>query len=96
MWKWDTIILNKMQELAHLILGKSGSTDFMEPAPSFVRSDSRELRERVLSISASEARRLGIGKSTVHCLKKHARDRKPFKIYKPVLEKLHNRQTVNQ
>ena len=86
--KWDIIILNKAQELARFLLGKSGFIDFMEPAPCLVRSNSRELHERVLGLSASEARRLGLGKSTIHYLKKCACDRKPFKIYDKVRSKL--------
>jgi len=80
--------LNKTQELARFLLWKSGSIDFIDPAPILVRTDSRELRKRILELSAKEARKLGIGKSMVHYLKRHARDRKPFKIYKPVLERL--------
>jgi len=80
--------LNKTQDLACFLLGNWGPLDFIEPAPSLVRSDSREPRDRILSLSASEARRLGISKSTLHYLKKHARDRKPFKIYQKVSEKL--------
>jgi len=80
--------LNKTQELARFLLAKSGSLDLVEPAPSPVRSDSRELRKRILELFAREARKLGISKSTLHYLKKHALDRKPFKIYHKVSEKL--------
>jgi len=95
-WKWDTIILNKTQELARFLLGKSENLDFVEPVPSLVRSDSRELRNLVLELTQKEAMELGISKSTLHYLKKHARSRKLFRIYNPVLRKLHNRQTVRQ
>jgi len=80
-WKWDTVILNKTQELARFLLGKSGSLDFIEPAPGLVRSDSRELRKRILELSMKEARELGISKSTLHDLRKRARDERPFKVY---------------
>jgi len=60
----------------------------MEPAPTLKRSDSRDLRKQILALSAKETRKLGISKSTVHYLRKHARDRKPFKIYSTVLGKL--------
>jgi len=82
--------LNKTQELARFLLGKLGSLDFGRPIPQLVRSDSRELRDGVLELSAREARKLGISKSTLHYLRKNARNSKPFKIYKPVLEKLCN------
>jgi len=38
-WKWDTIILNKAQELARFLLRKSETIDFAEPA-ALERSDS--------------------------------------------------------
>jgi len=87
-WKWDTIILNKTQELARFLLGKSGSLDFIEPAPSLVSSDSRELRRRILELSAKEAWKLGVSKSTLHDLRKNARSDRSFKVYKKVRKKL--------
>jgi len=80
--------LNKTQELTRFLLGKSGSLDFVEPVPELTRSDGREFRERILSLSASEARRPGLGKGTVHYLKKHARDYRPFKIHDRLFKKL--------
>ena len=87
-WKWDTVILNKTQELARFLLGKSRSIDFIEPAPSLVRSDSREIRERILELSAKEAWKLGISKSTLHDLRKNARSDRSFKVREKVRKKL--------
>jgi len=64
--------------------------DFIEPAPSLVRSDSQELRESILNLAASEARRLGLGKSTFHYLHRHARNERPFKVYEKVASRLLN------
>lgn len=50
-WKWDTVLLNKTQELAHFLLSKSASIDFLEPTPELKRSDDLELRSLILSIS---------------------------------------------
>jgi len=80
--------LNKTQELVGFLLGKSGSIDFIEPSPNLVRSDSQELRKWILELSAKEARKLGISKSTLHHLRKHARDNRSFKIYGKVRKKL--------
>lgn len=88
MWKWDTIILNKTQELARFLVGKTVSIDFLKPSPSLRRTDSIGLRKCILSLSTEEARGLGIGKSTLHYLRKHARSSKPFMIYRPVSHKL--------
>ena len=80
--------MNKTQELGRFLLRKSENLDFTDPIPSLVTSDSREIRKRILALSGKKALELGISKSTLHYLRKHARDRKPFKIYKPALEKL--------
>lgn len=87
-WKWDTIILNKTQELARFLIGKTVGIDFLKPCPSLRRTDSVELRKRILSLSTEEAREAGIGKSTLHYLRKHARSPRPFAVYRPVLQKL--------
>ena len=87
-WKWDTIILNKTQELARFLVGKMSSIDFLKPCPSLQRTDSIELRKCILSLSTEEARELGIGKSTLHYLRKHARSPRPFMVYRPVFQKL--------
>jgi CRISPR-associated protein Cas1 len=89
-WKWHTIILNKTHELARFLAGKMTSIDFMKPSPSLRRTDSIELRNRILSLSAEETRELGIGKSTLHYLRKHARGSRPFTVYRPVFQKLRN------
>ena len=87
-WKWDTIILNKTQELARYLVGKTSSIDFSKPSPSLRRTDSVELRKRILSLSTEEARELDIGKSTLHYLREHARSPRPFTVYRPVFQKL--------
>ena len=86
--KWDTLIGLKVQEFTRFLVGKSDRFDLSSPAPVLERLDSRELRDKILGLSASEARRRGIGKSSLHYLRKNARDRKSFRIYNRVLEKL--------
>ncbi len=86
--KWDTVILRKTQELARYLLGKSKTLSFNEPHPGLVRIDNRELRNRILQLSQSEAKALGIGKSTLHYLRKYARSDRSFKTYSKVAEKL--------
>jgi CRISPR-associated protein Cas1 len=88
MWKWDTIILNKTQELARYLAGKMSSIDFSEPSPNLRRTDSIELRKRILSLSTEETRQLGIGKSTLHYLRKRARSARPFTVYRTVSQKM--------
>jgi CRISPR-associated protein Cas1 len=86
--KWDTVIEQKAMMLGRYLVGRSDRLDFSEPSPNIRSTDDREMRRRILSLSRSEARRLAIGKSTLHNLRKRARERGVFKMYKPVLNKL--------
>ncbi len=86
--KWDTIILKKTQELARYLSGKTKKIDFAESTLKLERNDTLDLRKRILELTQKEAKELGIGKSTLHYLRKHARSNKSFKIYARVGEKL--------
>lgn len=86
-YRWDTIIFLKSQELARHLLHNT-ALDFSEPSPTLERSDSLELRKCILSLSQSGAKNLGIGKSTLHCLRRNAAGEKPFKVYPSVADKL--------
>lgn len=85
---WDTLILRKCQELARYLLGKAARFDLKCPKPVLERSDTRALREKILSLSSSDSQKLRLGKSTVHYLRKRAKERKPFRVYAPVLARL--------
>lgn len=86
--KWDTGIEQKTSELGRFLTGKASKLDFEEPAPSLHRLDDKESRDRILALTASEARRLGIGKSTHHYLRKNAESSKPFTVYAKVRNRL--------
>jgi len=94
-WKWDTIILNKTQELARFLLDKSKQIDFVEPRPTLQGSDTKKLRKRILELTQGEAKELGIGKSTLHYLRRNAANDKPFKVYLSVANKLRRGQGVS-
>ena len=86
--KWDTLIAEKANELARYLTGKSLSIDFSEPAPALERTDRREIRERILSLTQSEAEKLGIGKSELHYLRRKAGRPESFRLYGKVREKI--------
>jgi CRISPR-associated protein Cas1 len=86
--KWDTVIEHKTVELGRYLIGRSSSVDFSEPSPELPRTDSQELRRRILILSHLDAERRAIGKSTLHYLKKRARKMRELRIYAPVLERL--------
>ena len=85
---WDIIIQLKTQELAKFILGKTKKIDFSNPSPYLVNVDDKELRDSILSLSTKDARKRGIRKNTLWHLKKRAKEKKSFKIYSKISEKL--------
>jgi CRISPR-associated protein Cas1 len=86
--KWDTTIEEKTNELGRHLIGLRPKLDFSEPAPTLKRQDDREVRENILSLTQFEATELGIGKSTLHYLRKRADNQQPFRIYSKVREKI--------
>jgi CRISPR-associated protein Cas1 len=85
---WDTVIFRKCQELARYLLGEVASLDFTSPRPVLERSDTRMLREKILSLSQSQGSKLGIGKSTLHYLRENAESGRPFRVCGKVRVKL--------
>jgi hypothetical protein len=86
--KWDTVIEQKTVELGQYLAGRNGRLDFSEPSPYLHRADDSNLRRRILSLTQSEARKRGIGKTTLHHLHNNARADRPFKIYSKVRSRL--------
>ena len=86
--KWDTVIQQKAIELGRFLFGRHSNIDFTEPCPSLSRVDNQELRRRILSLTQSEVRELGIGKSTHHSLRKNARSERSFTVYRRTLGRL--------
>ena len=80
----------KTQELSRYILGKSDSLDFKDPMRKIDEDDSKELRKMITSMTSSEARKLGINKSTLWYLKKHSHSKKPLRIHKKIINKFEN------
>jgi len=60
----------------------------LEPSPDLERPDSLKFRERILTLSQSEAEKLGIGKSTLYHLRKHATGERSFTVYQKTARKL--------
>ncbi len=87
---WSYLIFLKARELAHYLLSKKSIIDFSSPHVELERKDSSELRQKILNLSYSQARNLGIGKGALHYLKKNARSEKPFKVYNKIKSKIMN------
>jgi len=80
--RWDTVILNKAQDLARYLLEESKEMDFIEPCPNLQRSDTHDVRRGILELTQREAKELSIGKSTLHYLRKNAASDMPFSACK--------------
>jgi hypothetical protein len=80
-FKWDTVIERKTVELGRYLVDRTDRLDFSEPSPTLSRGDDLTLRRRIHSLSPSEARKLGIGKSTFHYLRLNTRNQKPFRVF---------------
>jgi CRISPR-associated protein Cas1 len=78
--KWGTVIEQKAIELGRFLIGRSCTLDFAEPAPKLKRHDS-QLRTVVLGLNSAQAARLGIRKSTLHYLRRNAREKPRFTLY---------------
>jgi hypothetical protein len=85
--KWDIIIEQKTNDLGGSLSGRRPTVDFVEPTPTLERQDDRELRAKIIALSASQAHQLGIGKSTLHYLRRNAK-KDQFRIYKRVITRL--------
>jgi CRISPR-associated protein Cas1 len=86
--KWDTVIEQKVGELGRFLIGKSSMLDTVEPAPILERNDDRKMRAKILALRQSDAKQIGIGKSTLHYLREKARNEQPFSVYRKVSERL--------
>ena len=86
--KWDTVVGQKTMELGRYLAGRTGGLAFSEPSPELTRTDSVELRRRILSLSQSDARKPRIAKSTFHHLRKNAQNDHNFEVYRTNREKL--------
>ncbi len=88
--KWDTIIEQKAIELGRFLTGKSAIPDFSDPAPILERHDDVELRTKILGLAHSKAKELGIGKNTLHYLRKRAQASHSLYVYRKIRDRLSN------
>jgi CRISPR-associated protein Cas1 len=86
--KWDTVIEQKAIELSRFLIARSRILDFIDPVLILDRSDGMEFRKKILWLAPDVARKLRIGKSTLHYLRKNANNERPFMSYSKVRERL--------
>jgi len=89
-YSWDTLVRLKAQELANHVVGKRTNLDFDEPKPVLHRIDSEAIRSEILSMTAIEARKLGIRRNTLWHLHRRARSSSSLRIYGKTRAKLNS------
>jgi CRISPR-associated protein Cas1 len=84
---YEGILLDNIRILANYVVGKSNELRFSLPEIDMMRQDSSNIRDKILSISPEERKKLRINKSTLWYQKKHIREGKSIKIYSKVMNK---------
>ena len=75
-------LLDNLRKLSDFISGKSNSLKFYVPEANISRNDDIDIREKILSITPAERKRLGINKSTLWYRQKAIKEGKTIKLYK--------------
>lgn len=78
---YQTILYGNVQTLAHFVIGKSKTLAFDVPTLAIKRNDTIDVQQRILSMTPSERKRLGINKSTLWYQKKKLAEGKKIKVY---------------
>jgi CRISPR-associated protein Cas1 len=79
---YENILYDNVNILANFIIGKKNRLEFNIPLIEIERNDEIEQRDKILSITSEERKRLGINKSTLWYQQKHIREGKRIKLYK--------------
>lgn len=83
---YQNILLDNIQQLANVIIGKRKDFQFTIPPMKIPRNDPIELQQKILAMPPAERRRLGINKSTLWYQKKNLTYGK-IKIYDKIISK---------
>jgi len=87
-YSYQNVLYENVRMLANYIMGKSSKLQFNIPEFEIKREDNTEVRNKVLSLTPQDRKRLNINKSTLWYIQKHIKDEKKIKIYGKVMGKL--------
>ena len=87
-YSYQIILQDNLQQLTNFIVDKKKEFDFVIPKMKLNRNDDVELRERILSMTLDERKKLGINKSTLWRIKKNLSEGKTPKIYEKTYSKI--------
>lgn len=77
---WSYVMFLKTRELAQYLVGKLKEIDFIDPQYETKRQESSDIRQKILSISYSDWKKLGFSKGTLHHMKQNAKADAPFTL----------------
>jgi CRISPR-associated protein Cas1 len=78
---YENILYDNVNILANFIIGKTNSLEFDIPLIEIKRNDDKGQRDKILSITPEERKRLGINKSTLWYQQKYIREGRKIKLY---------------
>ena len=87
-YSYQSILLDSIQQLANFVIAKRKELEFNIPNTKIRRSDPVELRNKILYISTSERKSLGINKSTLWYQQKKIATGKRVRVYRKIMSKL--------
>ena len=87
-YSYQIILQDNLQQFSNFIADKKKEFDFVIPTMKLNRNDNLELREKILSMTPDDRKKLGINKSTLWHIQKNLSDGKTPKIYEKILLKI--------
>ena len=81
-FSYENILYDHVEILANYILGKRDKLEFDIPLIKIARNDDKLQREKILSITPAERKKLGINKSTLWYQQKYIREGRKIKLYR--------------
>ena len=87
-YSYQNVLYENVRMLANYIMGKSSKLQFNIPEFEIKREDTLEIRNKILSLTPEDRKRLNINKSTLWYIQKHVREGIKIKIYSKVMGKL--------
>ena len=91
-YSYQIILSDNIQQLANFISEKKKEFEFNIPAMKLNRNVDLELKEKILSMTVEERKRLGINKSTLWYIKNNLKKGKTIGIYDKILSKIQTMQ----
>jgi len=87
-YSYQNVLYENVRLLANYVMGKSSKLQFNIPEFEIKREDNTDIRNKVLSLTVQDRKRLGINKSTLWYMQKYIKEGKRIKVYGKVIGKI--------